>query len=110
MSTYVFVESRDPFESRDVPHYYTLAADLAAIGEVVKLFLVQNGVLAARNTIPSNPLGDVLAADIQILADEFSLRERGITETDTLDGVTATEIGTLVDLALSETDTKVIWH
>lgn len=110
MSTYVLVESRDPFESRDVSHYYVLATSLAAKGETVKLFFVQNGVLALRNTIPSNPLAEVIAADIEILADEFSLKERGITETDTLMGVQATEIGTLVDLALADTDTKVIWH
>ena len=48
MARYVLIESRDPFESRDVPYYYGLANDLAAQGQEVTLFLVQNGVLAAR--------------------------------------------------------------
>ena len=33
MARYVLVESRDPFESRDVTYFYGLAADLAANGE-----------------------------------------------------------------------------
>lgn len=47
MARYVLVESRDPFESRDVSYFYGLAADLAAKGEQVTLFLVQNGVLVS---------------------------------------------------------------
>jgi len=47
MPQYVMVESRDPFE-RDVPYFYNLARDLAAKGEKVTLFLVQNGALASR--------------------------------------------------------------
>ena len=48
MPSYLFVESRDPFESRDVEEGYRLLTDLAAQPIPVTLFLVQNGVLAAR--------------------------------------------------------------
>lgn len=109
MARYVLVESRDPFESRDVPYYYTLASELAAKGESVTLFLVQNGVLAARTNIPNNPLAAVLGAKVEVVADEFSLRERGIQETQTLTGVHAVAIDNLVDRMLAD-GTKVMWH
>lgn len=110
MARYVLVESRDPFESRDVSYYYKLASELAAKGENVTLFLVQNGVLAARKGISDNPLASVLDAKVEVVADEFSLRERGIQDTHKLDGVRAVEIDDLVDRALADAGTKVIWH
>jgi sulfur relay (sulfurtransferase) complex TusBCD TusD component (DsrE family) len=110
MARYVLVESRDPFESRDVPYYYSLASELAAKGEDVTLFLVQNAVLAARKEIPDNPLAGVLSAKVEVVADEFSLRERGIQDTHKLDGVSAVAIDDLVDRALGEAGTKVMWH
>jgi hypothetical protein len=48
MSSSLFVESHDPFESRDVEEGYRLMTALAAKPIPVTLFLVQNGVLAAR--------------------------------------------------------------
>ncbi len=48
MANYLLIESRDPFEARDVSYFYGLAADLAAQGDKVTLFLVQNGALASR--------------------------------------------------------------
>jgi hypothetical protein len=44
----LLIESRDPFEFRDVEEGYRLVTDLAVKGVPVTLFLVQNGVLAAR--------------------------------------------------------------
>ncbi len=110
MARYVFVESRDPFESRDVPYYYQLASDLAAKGDDVTLFLVQNGVLAARKAASDNPLAAVLESRVEVVADEFSLRERGIGDPDKFDGVRAVPIDDLVDLALAEAGTKIMWH
>ena len=42
------------------------------------LFLVQNGVLGARESPRSERLAELAALGVEILADEFSLRERGI--------------------------------
>ena len=33
MANYLLIESRDPFEARDVSYFYGLAADLAAQGD-----------------------------------------------------------------------------
>ena len=110
MARYLLIESRDPFESRDVPYYYGLARDLAAQGQEVTLFLVQNGVLASRKAIADNPLGDVLGGKVTVLADGYSLRERGITDGERLANVQPSDIDALVDLAMDDADTKVMWH
>jgi len=110
MARYVLVESRDPFESRDVPYYYTLASELAGKGDDVTLFLVQNGVMAARKGIKNDGLlAGVLAAKVEVVADELSLRERGIQAT--VDGVRPVEIDYLIDLSLGSDDTpRIMWH
>ena len=110
MGRYVMVESRDPYESRDVPYFYNLAVDLAAKGEQVTLFLVQNGALASRKDAKGDPLGGVLKSKVQVLADSFSLRERGIQDSERHPSVQPAEIGSLVDEIMAEGGTKVLWH
>ena len=48
MSRYVFIESRDPFESRDTRFIEETAVEVKERGHEVTVFLVQNGVFAAR--------------------------------------------------------------
>ena len=78
MNHYLLIESLDPFESNDVGRHWETAVDLARRGNRVTLFLVQNGVLAAREGAGNDALHSVAAAGVEVLADEFSLRERGI--------------------------------
>ena len=78
MANYLLIESHDPFESSDVQYFYDLAADLAKAGNTVTLFLIENGVLPARRSYLSEPLTVTAQAGVEVLADEFSLRERGI--------------------------------
>ena len=49
MARYVFIESRDPFESRDTQFVEDTAIAVRERGHEVTVFLVQNGVLAARS-------------------------------------------------------------
>ena len=109
MARYVLVESRDPFESRDVAYFYGLAGDLAAKGEQVTLFLVQNGALVSRKGTKENPLGDVLKRNVEVRVDSFSLRERGIQDSERHPSVKTSDIGNLVDQIMEE-GTKVLWH
>jgi sulfur relay (sulfurtransferase) complex TusBCD TusD component (DsrE family) len=104
------VEPRDPFESHEVRYFYGLAADLAAKGEQVTLFLVQNGVLASRKGAAENPLGVVLEHNVEVLADSFSLKERGIQDSERHSSVKPCGIGDLVDKIMAEESTKVLWH
>ena len=109
MARYVLVETRDPFESRDVSYFYDLAADLSAKGERVTLFLIQNGALVSRKGTKGNPLDDVLKRNVEVLVDSFSLKERGIQDSDRHPSVKPSDIGNLVDQIMGER-TKVLWH
>lgn len=107
MSKYLLIASRDPFESGDVGHYYDLATSLAKTGDVT-LFLVQNGVLTARRGPRSAALSTLAAAGVEVLADDFSLRERGIPTDQLATGVKPAPLATVVD-QLAE-GRKALWH
>lgn len=108
MAQYLLIESRDPFESNDVGYYYDLAADLAQGGSEVTLFLVQNGVLPARAGVHSERLAKVAQSGVQILADDFSLRERAIAADALVPGVKAAPLEVVVD-RLADC-CKALWH
>jgi predicted peroxiredoxin len=108
MKQYTLIASRDPFESRQAGRYLELAADLKAEGNEVTVFLVQNGVMAARRSGASVALTDLSEKGVEILADSFSLRERSIRSRALADGVTPSELDVVVDhLAAGR---NVIWH
>jgi hypothetical protein len=108
MGRYLFIESLDPFDSKDVEHFGNLAAGLASAGSQVTLFLVQNGVLAARRGARSALLGALLAQRVEVLADEFSLRERGIPESRLTPGVRPAPLDVVIDRLAD--DWKALWH
>ena len=77
MNRYLLIESRDPFESVDATRWCELAAELKRAGHEVALFLVQNGVFPVRRE-PTRRDRARPEAGVEVFADEFSLRERGI--------------------------------
>ena len=110
MSSYLCIESRDPFTSRNVETVYRLIADLAARGTPVTLFLVQNGVLAARQSADARRFIELTTTpSVTVLADTFALQERGIPSDGLRPGVQAVDIDTLVDLLMVDGQ-KAIWH
>jgi predicted peroxiredoxin len=106
MAGYLLIESRDPFESNDVGYYYGLARGLVEAGNQVTLFLVQNAVLAVRPSAQVPQLQALIGSGIKVLADDFALKERGITKL--LDGVEIAPIETVVDHL--EAGHKTLWH
>jgi predicted peroxiredoxin len=108
MTGYFLIESRDPLEASDVGAFYDLAANLASTGSPVTLFLVQNGVFPARGQAGSAALEAVARANVEVLADDFSLRERGIARDRLAAHVTTAPIETVID-RLAE-GRKAIWH
>ena len=108
MAKYLLIESRDPFDSADVPAYYALAADLARAGNQVTVFLVQNGVLPARTSSRSGELQGLASAGVEVFADDFSLRERGIATDRMARGVKAAPLDVVVDLLAD--GCKAMWH
>lgn len=107
MEKYLLIESRDPFETSGVLYFYDLAASLARQGEVT-LFLVENGVLAARPSRESRRLTELAAAGVLVLADEFSLRERGIRADRLAPGTAPGALDVVIDLLAD--GRKALWH
>jgi sulfur relay (sulfurtransferase) complex TusBCD TusD component (DsrE family) len=97
MKTYLLIASRDPFTARDVSGFYDLAGNLAARGHPVTVFLVQNGVLAARRGPGADSLSRLARSGVAVLADEFSLRERGIPADRLAEGVEPASLDHVVD-------------
>jgi sulfur relay (sulfurtransferase) complex TusBCD TusD component (DsrE family) len=109
MTKYLFIESRDPFESRDTEFLEETATSLKQRGHLVTVFLVQNGVLAARSKGRESYLGRLVKAGVTLLADDFSLSERGIENAELHPGIQPSGIEALVDALVTE-KTKAIWH
>jgi hypothetical protein len=106
MAEYLLIESRDPFESNEVGYYHELARGLVDEGHRVTMFLVQNAVLAARPSRGSTALSALARAGVKVLADDFAVKERGITRL--ADGVALAPIDVVVDhLAAGH---KTVWH
>jgi predicted peroxiredoxin len=108
MPRYLLVESRDPFDSNDTGFCSDLARQLAAARNEVTVFLVQNGVLPARPGARSDALTALTRAGVRVLADEFSLRERGIDHSRLAAGIAAAPLAVVLD-ALAD-GAKVLWH
>jgi intracellular sulfur oxidation DsrE/DsrF family protein len=106
MTRYLLVASRDPFEVNDVLDYYELAAALAQEGAAT-LFLVQNGALPARPSAYSARLTQLAAAGVRVLADEFSLRERGIRADRIVAGVAPAPLDVVIEHLAA--GAKVLW-
>lgn len=109
MSRYLIIESRDGFESRDTTFVAETATSLKGLGHTVTVFLVQNGVLAARRLGRESSLTRMSREGVIILADDFSLNERGIQPAELAPGIQQSNIASLVD-ALVQANTKAIWH
>ena len=108
MSKYLLISSRDPFETNDANAFYDLAANLATNGDEVTFFLVQNGVLPARAGARADGLESVSKAGATILADDFSLRERGIDAGSLNAGAKAAPLDTVVDQLAD--GVKTLWN
>lgn len=108
MGKYLLFESRDPFDSNDTGFVGDLATGLVAKGHEVTVYLVQNGVLPARRCGASATLTALSNTGVSVVADGFSLRERGIDAGNLADGVSAAELDSALD-ALADGATS-IWH
>ena len=108
MGKYLLIESRDPFETNDVAYFYDLASDLKTNGNDVTLFLVQNGVLSGRKSPRSERLAEIAKSGVTVLADDFSLRERGINVDRLVPGIEAAKLDIVIDQLAD--GVKTLWH
>lgn len=108
MAKYTLIASRDPFESKGSTEYLQLATELKNAGNDVTVFLVQNAVLGARRGSTAGDLDKLAASGVTVLADAFSLRERGIGKDALGASVRPSAIDTIID-HMAE-GRKVLWH
>lgn len=108
MADFLLIQSRDPFESRGSESFLDWARRLVAQGNGVTLFLVENGVLAARAGAKNESLAALAKSGVALLADEFSLRERGIGPDRLLAQVRASPLDLVVDRLAA--GAKTLWH
>ncbi|MGE0172688.1 MAG: DsrE family protein [Oligoflexales bacterium] len=110
MSKYLFIESRDPFDSKDVLQTYGLVKELCNQGHDVALYLIQNGVLAVRKDAKVTLLPEILSdKKARVLVDDYSLSERGILKDQVPGSAKVSNADELVDLIM-EDQRKPIWH
>ena len=108
MTGYLLIESRDWFGTGDCEALLDLASGLSRDGQDVTLLLVQNGVLSARTGAASKRLARLAESGVEILADVFSLKERGISHNRMDPTVRAAPRGVVIDhLGAGR---KAIWH
>ncbi|UEC01719.1 DsrE family protein [Burkholderia vietnamiensis] len=113
MPKYLLIESRDPFDSNDVDFLPKLAASLVLEGHEVTLFLVQNAVLSLRHGVSGSALKacmleSLVSTGVPILADDFSLQERGIPADSVTHGVKVASLETVVDALAA--GARTLWH
>jgi predicted peroxiredoxin len=108
MTEYLLIESRSAAESGDIAQGYALAAALAVHGDRVTLFLVQNGVLSARQGARAEGLESAIRAGVTVLADDFSLRERGIPADRLAARVAPAPLETVIDRLAD--GAKTLWN
>src|ERR1700680_4097838 len=108
MAKYLLIETRDPFESSDVGFCHDLARRLAAEGNQVVLYLVQNGVLPARPGARASGLVELGQGGVEVLAGDFSLGERGIPAGRLQAGIKPSPLDVVID-GMAD-GCKVIWH
>ncbi len=105
MAKYFLIESQSPFDYPEVNNNYNLASDLADAGNEVTLFLIENGVLASRSAVASQGLTTL--EKVKLLADKFSLDERGIDTTELGSKIDVYTVESIVE-AMSEGQ-KMMW-
>ena len=97
MKKYLFIQSQDPFASADLREDAALAAQLKRNGHEAAFYLAQNAVLATRSAAQCPGLRDAINTKVEVLADDFALRERGIDAAEMVDGVSAAPISLVVE-------------
>ena len=108
VTRYLLIESRDPCRSQEFGLRVELAGALRSDGAEVTLFLVENAVLGVRAAARLPALDKLAKHGVQLLADEFALRERGIGTADIVPVVKPAGLDALVGLLAG--GARAIWN
>ncbi len=109
MAKYLLIETKGPLEGGQ--YAFDLGQQLRGQHHDVTLYLLQDAVFAARKGFKA---GEALLTKAQqhkvtLLADDTSLRQRGVVKDRMSDHVKVSTMDELVDLLMEKSD-KAIWH
>lgn len=109
MAKYLLIESKSPLEGGE--YSFDLAKQLRPLQHNVTIYLIQDAVFAARKRFQAGEklLAEAKAHNLTLLADEVSLRQRGITRERLSEAVRVSNPSELTDLLMEKSD-KAIWH
>lgn len=109
MAQYLLVESKNPLDGGE--YSFELAKQLRELQHNVTVYLIQDGVFTARKRFEAGEklVAEAKAKNLTLLADEISLRQRGITKERLSETVRVSTMDELVDLLMEKSD-KAIWH
>ena len=109
MSKYVLVETKGPLDGGS--YAFDLGKQLRAERHDVTIYLLQDGVFAARRNFKSGEqlIQDAERDGLTVLADAVSARQRGLVGDRVAKSVSVAEMDQLVDLLMERSD-KAIWH
>lgn len=109
MSRYLLVETKGPLDGGE--YAFELGKQLRDEQHDVTVYLLQDAVFTARRSFSRGEtlLADAKRHDLRVLADEVSLRQRGVAGDRLSSGVHTSNMSDLVDLLMERSD-KAIWH
>ena len=109
MARYLLVETKGPSDGGD--YAFTLGKQLRDLNHDVTIYLLQDGVFAARRTYGAGAqlVQDAEQHGLRLVADAVSLRQRGVVGDRVAKSVTVADMDQLVDLLMERSD-KAIWH
>lgn len=109
MASYLLIETRNPLDGGR--YSFDLGRQLRGQHHDVTVVLLQDAVFTARRGFETGARlrEQAKAHGLRLLADDISLRERGLVGDRLADGVAVSGMAELVDLLMERTD-KAIWH
>lgn len=111
----LIISSKDPYTFKEAQIALDMADQLADLGAQVTVYLIEDGVLAVRaGQMPKNGVSveqrikSLRNRGVNVLAEDLSLKARGITDDKAVEGVKVSNLDEFVDI-LMERSNKVIW-
>lgn len=106
MTNLLLVLSKDPYTTETPDLVLDIGLNAREKGNDVTLYLVEDGVTAARKSEFGNKLTDAQEKGIKIYADDKAMLSRSLVN-KLISGVEIKEIGTLLDFIMDSD--KVAW-
>lgn len=107
MTKLLLVLSKDPFTTEIPDLVIEIATEAKGKGADVSLYLIEDGVTAARNGEFGERIAGIQEKGIRVFADDKSVLSRGIYD-KLIDGVEIKEIETLLDFIVDDYD-RTAW-